>query len=239
MPNRNLAKCMMLGTGIFIISGQLPLATSAATDSALPSLQAASQTDINAASSPLLAAAEPFEALTEMAFSAQGLRLDSAIVAADDATTRARGSLPPASAAQLDARLAEVHQARKSDDRAALAISSVEAYRILLSAARPGKIPTAVNLMDYAGMRYDADFRAKPVRWSDMKEAAAFAREQWSSISSEIADPILKATVDGAVSDMEMGADQQDTYKARRSAQAELGLVDELEGYFETLVGYR
>jgi hypothetical protein len=216
MPNRNLAKCMMLGTGIFTISGQLPL--SAASVSAPPSLQAV--------------AAQPFEALTEMAFSAQGFRLDSAIVAADDATKRARGSLPPASGAQLDARLAEVHQARKSDDRAALAISSVEAYRILVSAACPGKIPTAVNLMDYAGMRYDADFRAEPIRWPDMKETAAFAREQWNAVSPEIADPILKATVEGAVTDMEMGADRQNTFRARRSAQAVLGLVDELEGYF-------
>ena len=232
MANHNLAKCMMLGTAIFIISGQLPLAASAASVSAPPSLQAASPTDINSANSRLLAAAESFEALTEMAFSAQDFPLHSAIVAADDATKRVRSSLSQASGAQLDAWLAVVHQASTSDDRAALALSSVEAYRILVTDARPGKVATAVSLMDYAGMRYDAGFRAKPVRWPDMKEAAAFAREQWSSISPEVADPILKATVEGAVTDMEVGADQQNTFKARRSAQAELGLVDELEGYF-------
>jgi hypothetical protein len=231
MANRNITKCMMLGVGILLVSTQLSVGTSEAALSVPPYPPAPLPTDITAGS-PLLAAAEPFEALTEMAFSAQGFPLDSAIVAADDATKRVRGSLSTASAAELDAWLAAVHQASKSDDRAALALSSVEAYRILVSDAPPGKVPTAVSLMDYAGMRYDADFHANPIRWSDMQVVAAFAREQWSSISAEIADPILKATVDGAVSDMGMGADQQNTFKARRSAQAELGLVDELEGYF-------
>jgi hypothetical protein len=65
-----------------------------------------------------------------------------------------------------------------------------------------------------------------------MKDAAAYAREQWDSISSQIADPILKQSVEAAISDMELGADQQNTFKARRSVNAELGLVDQLEEYF-------
>ncbi len=188
--------------------------------------------DVDAASSRLLAAAEPFEALTEMAYSALGLHLERGIADAEAAATSARSSLPEESVAMLDVRMAEIHQAHKADDRAGLALSSVEAYRILVSAARPGKVPTAVNLMDYAGFRYDADFRAKPIRWPDMKEAAAYAREQWNSISSQIADPILKKSVDTAISDMELGVEQQNTFKARRSVNSELGLVDKLEKYF-------
>src|SRR5882672_3915343 len=181
MPIRNLTKSVMLAAGVVVVAAQLSVATSEAALSTPPYLPVPLSSGV-AAGSPLLAAAESFEALTEMAFSVPGLRLDSAIAAADAATKRAGGSLPQESAAQLDARLAEVHQARKSDDRAALAISSIEAYRILVSAARPGKVPTAVNLMDYAGFRYNADFQAMPIRWPDMKEAAAYARGQWGSI---------------------------------------------------------
>jgi hypothetical protein len=222
---------MILGAGVLVVTAQLSVATSEAALSTPPYLPAISPTDVDAGS-PLLVAAEPFETLTEMAFSVPGLRLDSAIAIADQAAKRARGSLPQASAAQLDARLAEVHQAYKSDDRPTLAISSVEAYRILVSAARPGKVPTAVKLLDYAGLRYDADFQAMPIRWPDMTEAAAYAHEQWSSISDEITDPALRERVDAAVTDMGLGAEEQNTFKARRSVTAALELVDELEGYF-------
>ena len=231
MTNKNITKCMMLGAGILLVSTQLSVGTSEAAHSTPPYLPAPSPTDITAGS-PLLAAAEPFEALTEMAFSVPGPRVDSAIATADAATMRVRSSLSQASAAQLDAWLAVVHQASKSDDRAALALSSVEAYRILVSDAPPGKVPTAVSLMDYAGMRYDADFRAMPIRWPDMKEAAMYAHEQWNSISDKITDTTLRERVDAAVTDMEVGADLQNTFKARRSVTAEQELVDELEGYF-------
>src|SRR3979409_1924288 len=173
---------------------QFPIATSEAAVSGARS----SPTDVDAASSRLLAAAEPFEALTETAFSAQGLQLNSAIAAADRAAQGSRDLLPTASKAQLEMRLTEIHVARKSDDRAGIAIPSVEAYRILVSAARPGKVPTAVNLMDYAGFRYDADFRAKPIRWSDMKAAASFGRQQWTSIAGHVADSALKQNVEAA-----------------------------------------
>ncbi len=216
----------MLGAGIVIVSAQLSVAA-LSTPPYLP----APPTGI-VAGSPMLVAPEPFETLTEMAFSVSGLRLDSAIAAADAAAKRARGSLSQGSAVQLDARLAEIHQASKSDDRVALAISSIEAYRILVSAARPGKVPTAVNLMDYAGLRYDADFQAMPIRWPDMKGAATYARGQWGAISDQIDDPALRERVEAAVTDMEAAANQQNTFKARRSVTAELELVDELEGYF-------
>ena len=219
---------MIILAAIAAVFAQLPIATSEAAGSGARS----SPTDVDAASSRLLAAAEPFEALTETAFSAQGLQLDSAIAAADRAAQGSRDLLPTASAAQLEMRLAEIHAARKSDDRAGIAIPSVEAYRILVSAARPGKVPTAVNLMDYAGFRYDADFRAKPIRWTDMKAAAAYGRQQWASISGTVVDSALKLNVEAALNDMQAGANEKNAFKARRSVNAELGHVDELETYF-------
>jgi len=137
MASPNLTTPMMLGAAILIVSGSAGI--SAAARPSPPYLLEPSPGDVTAGS-PLLAAAEPFETLTEMAFSVPASRVDSAIATADDAANRVRGSLNPASAAQLDARLAEVHQASKSGDRAALAKSSIEAYRILVSAAPPGRV---------------------------------------------------------------------------------------------------
>ena len=231
MVNRKLRLGVMNGAAIFVLCGPFAMHGAGAL-AATPYLSAASPSDIDATNSRLLAAAEPFEALTEMAFLAGGSRLDSLVEAADHAAQGSRDLLPMPLNAQLDARLAEIHAARKSDDKAGVALSSIEAYRVLVSAAPPGKVPTAVNLMDYAGFRYDADFRAKPIRWPDMKAAAAFAREQWNSISPNVVDRPLTQRVEAALNDMTSGADQKNVFRARRSVTAELELVDELETYF-------
>jgi hypothetical protein len=231
MTNLKLKTFIMLGATILMISGQLPFSTRGAIALAATTSSPTSPGG-DAGSSRLLAAAEPFEALTEMSFSAMGLHLQRLVADADAAAQGARALLAPAAQAQLDARLTEIHQAHKADDKAGLAIASVEAYRILVSAAPTGKVPTAVNLMDYAGFRYDADFRAKPIRWADMKQAAAYAREQWNSIAPKITDRTLMQSVDVALTDMQLAVDQQNTFKARRSVNAELGFVDALEKYF-------
>jgi hypothetical protein len=68
--------------------------------------------------------------------------------------------------------------ARQVQDRAGLALSSIEAYRVLVGAvADNAKVPTEVSLLDYAGFRYDADLEANPARWGDMAAAVSFARE--------------------------------------------------------------
>jgi len=230
MVNRKLRLRVTRVAAILMLS--VPFAMHGGTLGATPYFSAASPSDVDATSSPLLSAAEPFEALTEKAFLAGGSLLDSLIEAADHAAQSSGNLLPMESIAQLDARLAELHAARKSDDKAGVALSSIEAYRILVSAAPPSRVPSAVNLMDYAGHRYDVDFRAKPIRWPDMKVAAAFAREQWNSVSPNAINRPLKQRVEAALNDMASGAEQKNEFRARRSVAAELELVDELETYF-------
>src|SRR6266446_1860745 len=133
--------------------------------------QAQISSDPDTAASRLIAAAEPFEALTEQAFSAQPKKLDQNITAAEKAAEQVRSALPSDVASELDQRLVEIRSARKSNDRSRLALASVEGYRLLVSAAPQTKVPTAVSLLDYAGFRYDADLKSRPIRWSDMKAA--------------------------------------------------------------------
>ena len=46
-----------------------------------------------------------------------------------------------------------------------IAIAAVEGYRVLVSSVAPGaNVPTEVNLLDYAGFRYDAGLKTKPTR---------------------------------------------------------------------------
>jgi hypothetical protein len=182
--------------------------------------------------SPQLAAAEPFEALTETAFSAKPAELAAAVSAADTAAAAVMGDLPPDAARQLAAQVQKVKAAQAAGNRAEIALASVEAYRTLVTAAPPAKVPNAVNLLDYAGFRYQADLRAQPVRWSDAAAAAAFARAQWEPLAPKVKDAALNARFTQAVNALELAAAQMDLKRAEKAAETELALVDELETYF-------
>lgn len=199
-----------------------------ATSVASVAVPGASSTD-----AALLAAAEPFEKLTETAFSATAADLDLTIGQVRTAAASVRGALGAGAVGLLDEQLAAIASARASDRRADLAIAAVEGYRVLVSAvSAAAKVPTAVNLLDYAGFRYDANLKAKPARWADMIQAMAFAREQWASISSRVTDPALRGRMDASLTEMEGAAKRRDVPAASAAAQRELALVDDLEKFF-------
>src|SRR5882672_3938017 len=77
MANRKLRTGILLGAGILMISAHLPMTISEAAARSVSTYFV--PTDVDADSSRLLAAAEPFEALTEMAYSALGLHLERGI----------------------------------------------------------------------------------------------------------------------------------------------------------------
>lgn len=181
----------------------------------------------------ILAAAEPFEKLTETAFSATPAVLDGTIAEVQAAAAGLKGILSQESDSGLRTRLDEIAAARKADNRADLAIAAVEGYRVLVSAvSASAKVPTAVNLLDYAGFRYDADLKSTPARWDDMTQAVAFGREQWASISQQVTDAALNARMETALADMATAATGRDAAVAAAAAQRELELVDDLEKFF-------
>lgn len=186
----------------------------------------------NAATAPL-AASEYFETLTEEAFTATPARLDVTIAQAREAAARDRRDLPADVTARIDQRLQEIATHRATMARADLALSSVEAYRLFVSAGSKSEpVPMAVSLLDYAGFRYTADLKAQPARWDDAMAAADYAAAQWALISDRIGDPALKARFDAAVTGLKTATDSRDTANALSVAGTELDLVDELEAWF-------
>ena len=180
----------------------------------------------------LLTAAEPFEALTETAFTASRPQLTATALRAEAAAETVRGKLPAEAARELASRLAQIQTGLQTDNRADVAIASVEAYRILVSAAPRARVPLEVNLLDYAGFRYQADLRAKPARWADMAKAAEFASSQWQALLPRVTDPGLRGRMQGAVRALSLAEAQHDRARADLAAQTQLGLVDELELHF-------
>lgn len=183
----------------------------------------------------LLAAAEPFETLTEQAPSASLSTLDKLIGSARDAALNVHGYLPAAAAGQLDAQLAAMTADRQAERRTDLALASIEIYRVLVGAvSSPSKTPTPVNILDYAGFRYDADLKASPRRWGDMTSAVVVADDNWRRLSPQVTDPALRAKVEGALGVMGSAAKTQDAKSAASAVKNELDLVDKLEEFFKT-----
>ncbi len=181
----------------------------------------------------LRAAAEPFEKLTEISFEAALTAIDQTIGESEAAAQGVRTLLSINAASHLDAQIAAMKSARQKQDRAGLALASIEAYRVLVSAvADSAKVPTEVSLLDYAGFRYDADLKAGPIRWGDMTEAVAFARENWAKLLPRAKSFPRAAAIEKAVADMDQAAAQKDVASATSSVKAELDLVDQLETFF-------
>ncbi len=179
------------------------------------------------------ASGEPFEKLTETAFDAPWLALDQTISEATTAANKMQSSLSPAEAGRLDAQLLAMRTARQKQDRAGLALASIEGYRILVSAiTTDAKVPTGVSLLDYAGFRYDADLKSKPVRWDDMVQAVAFARKNAEVLAPKIPSPALSTSVDKIILAMEQAANDRNTALAASSVKSLLDLVDQIEKAF-------
>jgi hypothetical protein len=187
--------------------------------------------DASARNDVLLASAEPFEALTEQAFTASWPEMDSLIANARAAATNAKRVLPSPLDATVDSQAAEIAAARKSEDRSRLALASVETYRRLVESQDPAvlQVPVAVSLLDYAGFRYDALAQAPVVDWKAMDEAARFAGHQWQSLAPAMRSKALPGVMTESIAAMSLAAKRHDATFARSAAATELALVDLIE----------
>ncbi len=181
----------------------------------------------------LRAAAEPFENLTEISFTAAWTTIDQTAAKAEAAAGGARGSLSKDAAVQLDAQIAAIKSALQRHDRAEVALSSIEGYRVLVSAVTDNaKIPTEVSLLDYAGFRYNANLKAHPIRWDEMAATVSFARKTWDTLLPRAKASPVATRFEKAITDMDKAVIQRNESLAASSVKTELDLVDQLEKFF-------
>ncbi len=130
--------------------------------------------------------------------------------------------------------MSEIAAAMASNNRADLAIAAVEGYRTLASNTAEGmKIPKQVSLLDYAGFRYQADLKARPVRWADTARAIGFAEGQWKMIANRVTDASLNKSMSDSLAKMRAAAERKDASAAASASTTELDLVDKLETFFD------
>lgn len=182
----------------------------------------------------LLAAAEPFEAITEQAFTGSWPSLDASIKTGRASIATARRVVSPEWGSRLDKQLVAVETARRDNDRPALALAAVETYRQLVEAqdARQAIAPIAVSLLDYAGFRYDALAQSPKVDWIAMRNTAQYARRQFDAIAPAIKSGALRDVTSQSIAAMDRAVATRNVPFARNSAATELAIVDLLEEYF-------
>jgi hypothetical protein len=225
----------VLGAALLGLSVAIP--SPAFAQSAAPHLSAGEparnlKSDQDVRNSQLLAAAEQFEVLTEQAFSAKPAKLLKLTAAAEQAANNVQLALSTQELQALDRTLAKITQARKAHKPHELALAAVEGYRILVSGTKNTTVPAAVNLLDYAGFRYQADLRSTPTRWQDMQAAVQFAQQQWQPLKDQITEATLKNEMSAALAGMESAVSKKSAKTAQAEVKKVLDLVDRLESYF-------
>ena len=182
----------------------------------------------------LLAAASPFEDLTEFAEAGDTAGMRRALTLFDARAEAARAALSSSAGRQLDSLVAEARSRREAGDHAGVALASVEAYRVLIDGLDEAglTVPKAVSLLDYVGFRLHVLAGATAPDWTAMEQTVGDARRIWSQIEGRVDDPGLRDAVQTAVEGMGEAVAAHDARWAAFAASVDLTLVDLLEGYF-------
>ncbi|MDQ6683668.1 MAG: hypothetical protein M3Z16_00940 [Pseudomonadota bacterium] len=147
---------------------------------------------------------------------------------------RLHASLAPDRHKTLDAFVAGMRDAWTAKDRSALAVQSIEAYRLLQEALPrgPRAVPVQVAQLDYVGFKVNALLASSSTNWSQVADTVREAQAWWSAIEPQTSDATLKEAMNRTLLGMKEASDQKDAKVMHFAADMELILVDGLETFF-------
>lgn len=182
----------------------------------------------------LLSATSPFEDLIEYALAEDTMEIQRAIASAENQFPQVRGFLSRESADRLGALLAAIKQSKEKADYNALALSSAEAYRLLVEELDAGdlKVPVEVNLLDYAGFKILILAKAKVPNWPSIGATVEESAKNWNFIEPKIRDQGLRDVFSTMEGGLQQATKTRNVQMLEFGARVQLDLVDLLEGYF-------
>lgn len=148
--------------------------------------------------------------------------------------TRLTTSLSPVRQKTFDVFVAGMRDAWTAKDRSALAVQSIEAYRLLQEAVPrgPRSVPVQVALLDYVGFKANALLASNSVDWTRIVDTVREAQTWWTAIEPHTSDATLKEAMIRTMLGMKEAAEQRDAKVMHFAADMELILVDGLETFF-------
>ena len=147
---------------------------------------------------------------------------------------RLAASLLPVRQKALDAFVAGMRDAWTAKDRSALAVQSIEAYRLLEEAVprSPRAVPVQVAQLDYVGFKVNALLASNSVDWTRIADTVREAQTWWTAIEPHTSDATLKEAMNRTLLGMKEATDRKDAKVMHFAADMELILVDGLETFF-------
>ena len=183
----------------------------------------------------LLAAASPFEDLTESALAKDTRGMRQALKAYNDQAEGVNKVLSVPARQEMAALLAAIRRAESKGDHHAVALNAVEAYRVLVEALNPNGlvVPIQVAKLDYVGFRLKVLLAASPPDWPAIQKTGEAAAGHWHALEPRVGDQGLRDAVKTMLTGLHQATGANNAEMAVFAAQMDLALVDLLEGYFE------
>ncbi|ARA92811.1 hypothetical protein AWN76_006290 [Rhodothermaceae bacterium RA] len=187
------------------------------------------------ANDTLLAAASPFEDLTEFAEAGDVRGMERALASIKQHLPSAKAVLGDTPKAYLDSLVTDIEEAFGNGEYRTVALLAVEAYRTLISALDESAmvVPKAVSLLDYAGFKLHVLAGADAPDWDLMQRVVQEADGFWNSIEGQIDEKGLRDAMNTAIQGMKEALSARDARLMAFAARVDLDLVDLLETYFE------
>lgn len=185
---------------------------------------------------PLAGGAEIFENLTEAAPVMDAVAFKKSLAEFETLSPSISAHLSPDRKKRLDFLVTGVRNAWQKGDRGAMAIQSIEIYRLLEeSIDHSGQpVPVEVPMLDYAGFKLKALLLSKQPDWKQVSKATQEASAWWAAIETHITDKSLGEAMAHTIAGLNEAVTRKDSRLLRFAAEMDLILVDGLEAFFNS-----
>jgi hypothetical protein len=196
---------------------------------------AAKPTGVSGPNQVLLAAALPFEDLTEFALANDTRGMRQALKVYSDQAAAVNKVLSEPARREIASLLAAIIRAESKGDNQEVALNSVEAYRVLVESLDPNGlvVPAQVSKLDYVGFKLKVLLAASPPDWPAIQTTIDAAGRHWHELELRVGDKGLRDAVKAVIVGLRQATSAKNTEMAVFAAQMDLALVDLLEEYFE------
>ena len=187
-------------------------------------------------SNPLVRGAEIFETLTEAAPALEATAFKKSLSEFEALYPEISLLLRADAKRRLDSLVTGVRTAWRKADRGALAIESIEIYRLLQESVdyRGQPVPVEVPMLDYAGFKLKALLLSARPNWKQVGKTAQEASAWWAAIESRVTDKSLREAMAHTSAGIKDGAVRKEVKLLRFTAEMDLILVDGLEAFFNS-----
>lgn len=184
----------------------------------------------------LVSGAEIFENLAETSSVIDAAAFKTSLAEFDVLYPELSACLPPDQKTRVDNLVTGIRKAWQKRDRGAMAIRSIEAYRLLQESIdhRNRPVPVEVPLLDYAGFKLKALLLVPHPDWKQIAHTTQDASAWWDALESSITDKVLREAMAQTMVGIKDASARKDSKLLSFAVELDLILVDGLEMFFRS-----